>query len=128
MELNLFDYTVLFFFFIALVCALIYKNKDKRWLITDDPLQPTYDRNSDGYIALCREHSELYREILFKPELEPVLRPKLDRVSMLLKKYDKAAERQYKRSQHGNYEPEQQFKESERPHVYINQLKTKSNE
>jgi len=128
MELNLFDYTVLFFFFIVFLCSLIWKNKDKRWLITDDPTQPIYDRNSDGYMALCKEHSELSREILFNPELEPVLSPKLERVSMLLREYDKAADKQYMRSQHGNYEPEQQFKETERPHIEINQLKNKSNE
>ena len=78
--MNLFDISIPFIGFIALIFALIHKNKNKHWLVMEDPATEKYDPVLDGYIKITKEHAELCNKVQLNPELEPVLSLKIKRL------------------------------------------------
>jgi len=94
--MNLFDISIPFIGFIALIFALVHKNKNKRWLVMEDPTIEKYDPVLDGYIKITKEHAELCNKLRLNPELEPVLSLKIKRLSGIIREYDNALKRQKK--------------------------------
>ena len=91
--MNLFYILIPFIGFIALIFALVHKNKNKRWLVMEDPTIEKYDPVLDGYIKITKEHSELCNKLRLNPELEPVLTLKIKRLSIIIREYDNALNR-----------------------------------